>query len=151
VWRGDVRLVANRQEVKWGREARDEDHAGYSLRPAVASRLLIQLASADQGLHAGRAPSSLGLGEIGVALATPHQWCVVGKMRLRPTLGPWERIQVEPSKIITFHDYSWAQVFRKASPAPSALSSALTCTEYMARSALLRRRTQTNLLRGDLD
>jgi hypothetical protein len=52
-------------------------------------------ASAGQGLHAGSAPSSLGLGEIGVAIAAPYQWCVVGKVQLRPTLGPRERIQVE--------------------------------------------------------
>jgi hypothetical protein len=64
------------------------------------------------------------LGEIGVAIAAPYQWCVVGKVQLRPTLDPRERIQVEQSEIITFHDYSWAEVFRKASPAPRALPSA---------------------------
>src|SRR5690606_29033645 len=48
-------------------------------------------------------------------------------------LTPIEKIQIEQSDVISFHDYSWPEVFERKVKQLQAYGRPLLCTEYMAR------------------
>lgn len=50
-------------------------------------------------------------------------------------LGPIERIQLEESDIITFHNYGWPEEFERKAKQLIAFGRPVICTEYMARGA----------------
>jgi hypothetical protein len=50
-------------------------------------------------------------------------------------LGPMERIQIENSDILTFHNYSWPEEFRRHIEWLKQYHRPILCTEYMARGA----------------
>jgi Cellulase (glycosyl hydrolase family 5) len=51
------------------------------------------------------------------------------------TMSPVERIQVEMSDILTFHNYGWPEVFESEVHSLDSFHRPLICTEYMARGA----------------
>jgi hypothetical protein len=48
-------------------------------------------------------------------------------------LNPIEKIQITQSDVISFHDYSWPEVFERRVKQLQAYGRPLLCTEYMAR------------------
>ena len=48
-------------------------------------------------------------------------------------LTPIERIQIEQSDVISFHDYSWPEVFAQRVTMLEAYGRPILCTEFMAR------------------
>ena len=48
-------------------------------------------------------------------------------------LTPIEKIQIEQSDVISFHDYNWPEVFERRVKQLQAYNRPLLCTEYMAR------------------
>jgi len=53
----------------------------------------------------------------------------------RDKLTPVERTQLTQSDIITFHDYSWPEVFERRIKQLQTWGRPIICTEYMARGA----------------
>ena len=51
------------------------------------------------------------------------------------TLDPVERIQVENSDVMSFHDYSWPEKFAARARQMQSYGRPVFCTEYMARGA----------------
>ena len=51
------------------------------------------------------------------------------------TLNPMERVQVEESDVISFHNYGWPEEFEKRVTWLEQYHRPLICTEYMARGA----------------
>jgi hypothetical protein len=51
------------------------------------------------------------------------------------TLDPVERIQVNRSDVISFHDYSWPEIFERRARQMLSHGRPVLCTEYMARGA----------------
>jgi len=56
-------------------------------------------------------------------------WASAGK------LTPVERTQLTQSDVITFHDYSWPEVFERRIKQLQTYGRPIICTEYMARGA----------------
>jgi len=50
-----------------------------------------------------------------------------------PKLGPMERIQLEQSDVISFHNYDWPEEFEKQVRWLEAYHRPIICTEFMAR------------------
>jgi hypothetical protein len=48
-------------------------------------------------------------------------------------LNPIEKIQITQSDVISFHDYSWPEIFERRVKQLQAYGRPLLCTEYMAR------------------
>ena len=50
-------------------------------------------------------------------------------------LGPLQQIQLRESDIVTFHNYSWPEYFKREVSWLKSYNRPVICTEYMARSA----------------
>ena len=51
------------------------------------------------------------------------------------TLDPVERIQITQSDVMSFHDYSWPEIFLRRARQMLTYGRPVMCTEYMARGA----------------